>query len=123
MNAAGEIKRVRVAVAGCGEFGRNHARVYREIESAELVGVFDTDATRAAAFAQEFNTSAFSSLTEMQGQVDAATVAVPTVAHAEVGCALMQLGIDVLVEKPMAKDLADADTLLAAAKKHARIPR
>ena len=121
MKAAGEIKRVRVAVAGCGEFGRNHARVYREIESAELVGVFDTDATRVAAFAQEFNTRAFSSLAEMQGQVDAATVAVPTVAHAEVGCALMQLGIDVLVEKPMAKDLADADGLLAAAKKHARI--
>lgn len=121
MTAAGERKHIRVAVAGCGEFGRNHARVYREIESAELVGVFDTDATRAAALAQEFNTRAFSCLEQMQGQIDAATVAVPTVAHAAVGCALMQLGIDVLVEKPMAKDLADADALLAAAKKHARI--
>jgi predicted dehydrogenase len=121
MTAAGEMKRIRVAVAGCGEFGRNHARVYREIESAELVGVFDTDATRAAAFAQEFNTRAFFSLEQMQGQIDAATVSVPTVAHAAVGCALMQLGIDVLVEKPMAKDLADADALLAAAKRHARI--
>ena len=49
--------------------------------------------------------------------MDAASVAVPTVAHAEVGCALMELGIDVLVEKPMAKDLADADALLAAAQK------
>jgi len=54
MTAAGESKRIRVAVAGCGEFGRNHARVYREMESAELAGVFDRDATRAAAFAQEF---------------------------------------------------------------------
>jgi predicted dehydrogenase len=121
MTAAGEIRRIRVAVAGCGEFGRNHARVYREMESAELVGVFDTDSARAAAFAQEFATRAFSSLEQMQGQVDAASVAVPTVAHAEVGCALMQLGIDVLVEKPMAKDLADADALLAAAKKYSRI--
>jgi predicted dehydrogenase len=121
MTATGEIKRIRVAVAGCGEFGRNHARVYREIESAELVGVFDIDTARAAAFAQEFNTRAFSSLEQMQGQVDAATVAVPTVAHAEVGCVLMQLGIDVLVEKPMAKDLADADALLATAKQCARI--
>ena len=121
MTAAGEIKRIRVAVAGCGEFGRNHARVYREIESAELVGVFDIDTARASAFAQECNTRAFSSLEQMQGQVDAATVAVPTVAHAEVGCALMQLGIDVLVEKPIAKDLADADALLAAGKKYARI--
>src|SRR5246127_2478007 len=121
MTAAGESKRIRVAVAGCGEFGRNHARVYREMESAELAGVFDSDATRAAAFAQEFNTRAFSTLQEMRAQVDAASVAVPTIAHAEVGCALMQLGIDVLVEKPMAKDIADAHALLAAAKKPARI--
>src|SRR6201993_844187 len=121
MTAAGESKRIRVAVAGCGEFGRNHARVYREMESAELAGVFDTDLKRAAAFAQEFNTRAFSSLQQMDGQVDAASVAVPTIAHGEVGCALMQLGIDVLVEKPMAKDLADADALLAAAKKYGRI--
>src|SRR5260370_8703009 len=121
MPAAGEIKGIRVAVAGCGEFGRNHARVYREMESAELVGVFDTDPARAAAFAQEFNTQAFSTLPEMRGRVDAASVAVPTIAHGEVGCALMELGIDVLVEKPMANDLADADALLAAAKKYARI--
>lgn len=121
MTAASEIKGIRVAVAGCGEFGRNHARVYREMESAQLVGVFDTDPARGAAFAQEFNTQAFSTLQEMRGRVDAASVAVPTIAHAEVGCALMELGIDVLVEKPMAKDLADADALLAAAKKYARI--
>src|SRR3984957_2813082 len=91
------------------------------MESAELVGVFDIDATRAAAFAQEFNTQAFATLQAMQGRVDAASVAVPTISHGEVGCALMQLGIDVLVEKPMAKDLADADALLATAKKQARI--
>src|ERR1041385_1928000 len=109
MTAADEIKRLRVAVAGCGEFGRNHTRVYREMNSAELVGVFDTDPVRAAGFAQEFNVQAFSSLQAMSGKVDAASVAVPTIAHAEVGCALMELGIDVLVEKPMAKDLADAD--------------
>jgi predicted dehydrogenase len=118
---ATEIKRVRVAVAGCGEFGRNHARVYREIESAELAGVYDTDAARAAAFAQEFDTRAFSSLEAMQGQVDAISVAVPTVAHSEVGCRCMELGIDVLVEKPMANNLADADALLAAGKKYSRI--
>jgi len=112
---------IRVAVVGCGEFGRNHARVYREMECAQLAGAFDTDPARAAAFAQEFQTQTFFSLQEMQGQVDAASVAVPTVAHAEVGRRLMEFGIDVLVEKPMAKDLEGADALLAAAKKHARI--
>src|SRR5215468_6669826 len=113
--------RIRVAVVGCGEFGRNHARVYREIESAELVGVFDTDPSRAAACAQEFQTQAFSSLEEMQGKADAASVAVPTLTHAEVGCRLMELGLDVLVEKPMAKDLADADALQGAARERSRI--
>ncbi|HET8965977.1 MAG TPA: Gfo/Idh/MocA family oxidoreductase [Candidatus Acidoferrum sp.] len=121
MTAAVANQRIRVAVVGCGEFGRNHVRVYREVQSAQLVGVFDSDPARAAAFAQEFQIRTFSSLQEMQGQVDAASVAVPTVAHADVGCLLMQLGMDVLVEKPMAKDLAGADALLAAAKKHVRI--
>lgn len=121
MTATSENRRVRVAVAGCGEFGRNHARVYREMESADLIGVFDKDPARAAAFAQEFQTKAFSAVDDMRGAVDAASVAVPTIAHAEVGCHLMDLGLDVLVEKPMAKDLADADALLAKAKKHSRI--
>jgi predicted dehydrogenase len=112
---------IRVAVVGCGEFGRNHARVYREMECVQLAGAFDIDSARAAAFAQEFQTQTFSSLQEMQGRVDAASIAVPTVAHAEVGSRLMEFGIDVLVEKPMAKDLEGADALLAAAKKHARI--
>jgi len=120
MTAAGN-QRIRVAVVGCGEFGRNHARVYREIESAQLAGVFDSDSDRAQAFAQEFRTRAFPSLEAIEGQADAATVAVPTVAHAKVGCRLMELGVDVLVEKPMAKDLADADALLAAAEKHSRL--
>ena len=121
MTAPAANQQIRVAVVGCGEFGRNHARVYREMESAQLAGVFDTDPSRAAAFAQEFQTQSFSSLEEMRGQVQAASVAVPTLAHAQIGCRLMELGMDVLVEKPMAKDLAGADALLAAAKKHARI--
>jgi predicted dehydrogenase len=121
MTSTADRKRIRVAVAGCGEFGRNHARVYREMESPELAGVYDIDPARAAALAQEFGTRAFSSLDELSGQVDAASVAVPTTAHREVGCGLMELGIDVLVEKPMAKDLADADALLATAEKYSRI--
>jgi len=120
MTAAGN-QPIRVAVVGCGGFGRNHARVYREIESAELVGVFDTDPARAHALAQEFHTRPFPSLEAMRGQVQAASVAVPTIAHAEVGCRLMELGIDVLVEKPMAKDLGGADALLAAAQEHSRV--
>jgi len=119
--AAGEPNRIRVAVVGAGEFGRNHARVYRELEGAELVGVFDQNPERAATVASEFQTQVLKGLDELCGRADAATVAVPTVAHAELGCRLMEMGLDVLVEKPMAVNLAEADALLHAAKKNGRI--
>jgi predicted dehydrogenase len=119
--AAAESRRIRVAVVGTGEFGRNHARVYRELEGVELVGVFDESAERAGTVAQEFQTTSFHSLEELRGQVDAASVAVPTVSHAAVGCRLMEMGLDVLVEKPMAVNLLEADALLHAAKKNGRI--
>lgn len=117
----GSAKPIRVAVVGAGEFGRNHARVYREIAQAELVGVFDTNAERAAAVAAEFHTDVFRTLDDLRGRVEAASVAVPTIEHSAVGCRLMQLGIDVLVEKPMASSLAEADALLEAAKNFQRI--
>jgi predicted dehydrogenase len=121
MNAANEAKRIRVAVAGCGEFGRNHARVYREIPGAELVGVVDLDQGRAEKAAAEFGTRNLGSLEALSGKVDAVSVAVPTVAHAEVGCRLMEIGLDVLVEKPVAKDLSEADALVAEARRSGRI--
>src|SRR5689334_17814792 len=121
MTRAANGNAIRVAVVGCGEFGRNHARVYKEIEGARLVGVFDADAARAEAFAAEFGTRAFPSLGALQGEIDAASVAVPTIAHADVGCRLMEQGIDVLVEKPMAADLAEADALVDAAHRNSRI--
>jgi predicted dehydrogenase len=119
--AAGPPKKIRVAVAGTGEFGRNHARVYREIEGAGLAGVYDLDSNRAAAVAAEFQTRVFASLEELRVSADAVSVAVPTVSHAEVGCRLLEMGLDILVEKPMAVNLAEADALLAAAKKNDRI--
>ncbi len=121
MTAGTQNKAIRVAVVGCGEFGRNHARVYKEIEGANLAGAFDSDLARALKFATEFGTKAFRSLDELRGAVDAASVAVPTIAHAEVGCRLMEQGIDVLVEKPMAATLAEADQLVASAKRYGRI--
>jgi predicted dehydrogenase len=119
--AEGQSKRIRVAVVGTGEFGRNHARVYRELRGAELAGVFDQNAERATAIAGEFQTKVFASLGVLQAEVDAVSVAVPTITHAEVGCRLMEMGLDVLIEKPMAVNLAQADALLAAAKKYRRI--
>ncbi|HUL14581.1 MAG TPA: Gfo/Idh/MocA family oxidoreductase [Terriglobales bacterium] len=121
MSEAREAKSVRVAVVGCGEFGRNHARVYREIPGAKLVGVVDLDQERADKTAAEFGTRNLGSLEALDGQVDAVSVAVPTLLHAEVGCRLMGMGLDVLVEKPIAKGLAEADALVAEARRKRRI--
>jgi predicted dehydrogenase len=121
MSVAGQSGKTRVAVVGTGEFGRNHARVYREIQDAELVGIFDKDPQRAESAAKEFRTHAFTSLDELSGRADAVSVAVPTADHTEVGCRLLEMGLDVLVEKPMAKTLAEADSLLDAAKRKHRL--
>src|SRR5438067_5232069 len=121
MSAAAEPKKIRVAVVGTGEFGRNHARVYRELAGAELIGVYDQSPQRAAAVAQEFQAPVLQSFEELQGRVDAVSLAVPTVAHAQMGCKLLEMGLDVLVEKPMAVDLAEADALLSVARKNKRI--
>jgi len=121
MSAAAESKRIRVAVVGTGEFGRNHARVYRELDDVELVGVYDQDSQRAAGVAAEYKAPVLQSIEELKGSADAVSVAVPTIAHAEVGCRLLEMGLDVLVEKPMAADLAEADALLETARENKRI--
>lgn len=114
-------EKIRVAVVGAGDFGRNHARVYRELAHTELAGIVDANADRAAQVAHEFSTKAFPNIDSLAGQIDAASVAVPTVGHARVGCRLLELGIDVLVEKPMAASLEEADELLSAARRAGRI--
>lgn len=112
---------VRVAVVGVGDFGRNHARVYRQLEGVELVGVMDSDSERARRVADEFGTRVLPDLDYLSGRVDAASVAVPTSEHARIGCLLLARGIDVLVEKPIAASLSEADLLSDAARQYARI--
>jgi predicted dehydrogenase len=113
--------RIRTAVVGAGDFGRNHARVYRQLEGAELVGVVDADAERARRVAAEFSTAALPDLESLRGRVDATSLAVPTIHHAEIGCRLLEMGIDVLVEKPMAASLAEADRLIETARRGGRV--
>ena len=118
-------RRVRVAVVGCGAFGRNHARVYKQLQeqigNADFVGVVDTNTERSAALAHEFGTRAFSSVGELQSKIDAASVTVPTVDHLKVARQLMEAGADVLIEKPIAASVADADELIAIAQRTGRI--
>ncbi|HVB34437.1 MAG TPA: Gfo/Idh/MocA family oxidoreductase [Patescibacteria group bacterium] len=113
--------RIRVAVAGVGDFGRQHARVYAGLEEAQLVGVFDANPERAAAVAREFGTEVIENLEAVAQRAQAASVAVPTVEHASVGCRLLDHGVDVLVEKPIASSLAEADQLIGTARRCGRI--
>jgi predicted dehydrogenase len=116
-----------VAVIGVGAFGRNHARVYRQLQQAgsvRLVGVVDPDTARADAIAREFSCKAFGSVEQMlmtHSEVQAASVAVPTVLHLEVARNLMEAGVDVLIEKPLAATLGEADELLRLASEHKRV--
>jgi predicted dehydrogenase len=118
---------INVAVIGVGAFGRNHARVYRQLQQAgsvRLVGVVDPDTARADAIAREFNCKSFGSVEQMlmtHSEVQAASVAVPTVLHLEVARALMEAGIDVLIEKPVAATLGEADELVRLAFGHKRV--
>jgi predicted dehydrogenase len=121
MSAAAESRRIRVAVVGTGEFGCNHARVYRELEGIDLVGVYDENPQRGEAVATEFQTKVLGHLEDLRGLADAVSVAVPTIAHSQVGCRLLEMGLDVLVEKPIAVNVAEADQLLRAARKNGRI--
>jgi predicted dehydrogenase len=115
-------KPIRVAVVGAGEFGRNHVRVWRELDGVELAGIVDMNADRAAQIAAEFGTDVIHDSDALAAHgVHAVSLAVPTRDHARVGCRLLEAGLDVLVEKPMAASLEEADRLIASAQRSGRI--
>jgi predicted dehydrogenase len=112
---------------GAGAFGRNHARVYQQLQQAgsvRLVGVVDPNTVRADAVASEFSCKAFGSVEQMlttHSEVQAVSVAVPTVLHMDVARNLMEAGVDVLIEKPVAATLDEADELIHVASQHKRV--
>jgi predicted dehydrogenase len=115
-------------VIGVGAFGRNHARVYKELEQQgeplRLLGIVDQDVSRADAVGREFGCRSFGSLEQLlttHSEVQAVSVTVPTLHHLSVARTLIEAGVDVLIEKPLASTLAEADELLGLAKKHQRI--
>lgn len=106
---------LRVGLAGAGAMGRNHARLLADLEGVELAAVWDRDRAAAAAVAELHGAPAVSGWRELAERCDAAVVAVPTAVHAELGCELLGRGLHLLVEKPLAASLEEADALLAAA--------
>jgi predicted dehydrogenase len=120
---------IRVAVIGVGAFGRNHVRVYRELEAAhpelvKIVAIVEADAITRDAAAARLNLPAYPSVDALLAsphRPQAASITVPTIHHAAVAEVLLQNGVDVLIEKPFASTLNEADRILALARANNRI--
>jgi len=111
----------RVGVIGAGALGYHHVRLLRDVPGAELVGFYESRPERSAAVAKELGVRAYDRLEDLLDAVDAATVVVPTPAHHEVAKAALARGKHLLIEKPIAATLEEADELLAAAKQSGAI--
>ncbi len=109
--------RLPIGVVGTGALGRHHARHLATLEEARLVGVYDVDPARGRAVAEELETTSFPDLDALLDQVEAVTVAVPTPAHVAVGLRALERGVPVLMEKPLAATVDEADALIGAAQR------
>lgn len=107
----------KVAVIGVGALGRHHARIYSELDNVELAAVVDVERDRAEELATACGCTALESVRELGSDVEAVSLAVPTETHAEIAVPLLEAGVHVLVEKPIAADLRQADRMLEAREK------
>src|SRR5690348_14690696 len=109
------MKNLRVGVVGVGHIGKNHARLYAELDTAEFTAIYDTNAATASEIAAQYGVRAASSLGEFAQLIDAASVATPTSSHFEVARSLLQNRKHLLIEKPIAENTAQASELAALA--------
>jgi predicted dehydrogenase len=107
--------KLKTAVIGVGHLGREHARVLAGLERAELVAVCDTNEAQGGAIAERYGARFVPDYRDLFNEVEAVSVATPTVNHHEVTCAFLDRGISVLVEKPIARTVAEADEMIALA--------
>jgi predicted dehydrogenase len=113
--------KIPVAVIGVGEHGRKHARAYRDVPGAQLVGVFDARPERTRETAAELGVTAFASLDEALGAVRGVSIVIPTFDHAKVAEYAMARGVDVMLEKPVSRTVEEAECLIALAERLGRI--
>jgi UDP-N-acetylglucosamine 3-dehydrogenase len=107
---------MKVGVIGVGAMGQHHARVYHEMDGVELIGVSDVDRMRAEEIATMHGARAFTDYRELLScDLDAVSVAVPTTLHRSVAMDVINEGVHLLVEKPIASTVEDADEMLSAA--------
>jgi predicted dehydrogenase len=109
------MKTLKTAVVGVGALGRHHLRWLSEIEQSNLIGLYDVDREKAQKYAEQYSVTAFESLDQLAGQVEAASVVVPTTAHFEVATKLIDAGVHCLIEKPIVTTVEQAAQLDTAA--------
>jgi predicted dehydrogenase len=108
-------EKTKTAVIGAGHLGREHARIYSSLEDATLIAVCDTNETNGRDIAERYGVRFIRDYRELLSEVEAVSVATPTVIHHEITCAFLEAGIHVLVEKPIARTLAEADEMIRIA--------
>ena len=107
--------KLRVGVVGVGFLGQHHARLLAGMDNVSLAGVVDIDQSRATEIAARYRTRAFTEASTLLPEVDAVTIATPTVTHIDIAMPFVDAGVAVLIEKPLASGVGDADRLLDAA--------
>lgn len=107
--------RIKTAVVGVGHLGREHGRIMAALERSELVAVCDTNETAGQAIADKFGVAYVRDYRDLLDQVEAVSIATPTINHHETTCAFLAAGVHVLVEKPIARTLAEADEMISLA--------
>ncbi|RLI71684.1 gfo/Idh/MocA family oxidoreductase [Archaeoglobales archaeon] len=108
---------IKIGVIGVGAMGKNHARIYNEIEDVELVGVSDVNEKVAKEVALKYNTNYFVDHVELLEKIDAVSIATPTTMHADIAITAAEHGVHMLVEKPISDSLSSADRMIKAARK------
>ena len=114
------IQNLRTAVVGVGSLGQHHARNYAELAregTGKFVGVCDANEENARTIGEKNNCDFYTDWRDLLDKVDTVSIVTPTETHAEIACAFLEKGVNVLVEKPFAKTLAEADLMIAAAEK------
>ena len=111
-------KKLRAAVVGVGHMGKHHARIYSELPDTELVAVVDRNPSQAGKYAAQYGCEAYADVGEIVSRVDIASIAVPTVAHAPVARPLVEARVPILIEKPLAPDVATAREILGWAREY-----
>jgi predicted dehydrogenase len=108
---------VKAGVIGVGYLGQHHARIYSELEGADLIGVVDIDARKADAFAEKCHCAAFYDYRDILEKVDALSIVTPTTSHYSIAIDCLKAGKDILIEKPITVTVEEADELIAESEK------